>query len=222
MFNEFYSNIELTDAEIYFLAKELNLQQIIGLGFDYQEMNTEMKNAVKQESYDLFEKQGALQMNFSGKTMVNDEYADIVKSFEHPVYCGIVQHIDICKKASSMRKVYLNDGVWTALDYIEENVCCVYRFPDKNKSNSFLFANINIDAVEDFSDKQVVYSSIDKLSENSTDILITTEYILKNDVYEAIQQIYAKLNNGNWYFSELVSDETNIILSPVTELVKIC
>ena len=221
MFEEFYLNIELTDAEIFFLAKELDLNQIIGLGFDYESMSKEMKNAIKQESYDLFEKQQALQMDFSGNTIVADSYASVIKSFEYPAYCRIVQQVDAEKKESYMRKVYSDNGEWIALDYIAENVCHVYKLPDANNANSFLFGNINIDAQNEPSEQQIVFSSIAKLYDNASKLFVVTEYILKGNSYEAVQKIYANLINKGWYIVDLSSTETSVILNPVTELVKI-
>lgn len=220
MFEEFYKNIELTDAEIYFLAKELEMNQIIGLGFDYESMNKEMKNTIKQESYDLFEKQQALKMDFSGNTTVNEDYANVVKSFEFPNYCGIVQHVGMSKEVSALRKVYCNDNKWTALDYERENLCSIYVLPDKKHANDFLYFNLNI-ASNDKNNTVVTFDSLEKLKQVADDIVATTEYIKNGNTYKVIQRIFVNVKNMDWFEADVKSEETNIILIPFKDLVKV-
>ncbi|MGN1419680.1 MAG: hypothetical protein ACI4W6_10155 [Acutalibacteraceae bacterium] len=220
MFEENFKNIELTDGEIYFLAGELKLGQIVGLGIDYAGMNKEMKMSFRQESYDLLEKHEAIQMDFSGNTTVDTNYASVVKAFEKPEHCFVVQHKDMKTDISDMRKIYLNDGIYTALEYVDENVCRVYQFDNVSDSNQFLLFNLHIDAklTEHAEVNFEKYKSVEEIIDDCNEFAIITEYVRVNDTYKCIEYIYVNMSD-EWYYLE--GDENNIHVNPVTEQVTV-
>ena len=221
MFEENYKNIELTDGEIFFLATELKLEKLIGLGIDYGTMNKETKMAFKQESYDWLQRHEAIQMDFSGNTVVNNNYATIIRAFENPLRCIIIQHKDVKNDVADMRKIYLNNGVYTGLEYVAENVCQVYEFDNGIDSNDFLLFNLNIDVKEESDTEQdpKKYENIETVLDECKEYAIISEYVLRNGRYDFIELVYVNISDS-WYYLESVSDE-HINANPVTEKVTI-
>ncbi|MCH5314360.1 MAG: hypothetical protein J1E81_00495 [Eubacterium sp.] len=221
MFEENFKNIELTNGEIFFLAAELKLEKIIGLGIDYEAMNKETKMEFKQESYDWLQKHEAIQMDFSGNTVVNNNYATVIKAFEKPERCVIVQHKDVKNDISDMRKIYLNNSIYTALEYVDENVCQVYEFSNGLDSNKFILFNLNIDVKDENASKpdSKNFETVEAVIKESKEFAIITEYVLRNGNYQYIESIYVNISDV-WYYLES-DNENNINANPVTEEVTI-
>lgn len=212
MFEENYKEMELTDAEIYFLAKELKLNQIIGLGFDFDSMNKELKVGLKQESYDLFAEQKALKMDFFGNTTVNENYEKIIKAFEYPDFCGIVQHLNIADNSSFMRKAYKNGGAWTALDYVGENLSSVYEFNSSEEASAFLFYGVTID--ENANDIHISFENIEAMRNAARDLVIFTEYKKENENdYSVLQKVLVFIDGKGWFTADS-GDEGKVELIP--------
>lgn len=219
MFEEFFSGIEISDCEMFYLAEELKLQQVIGLGVDYESMNQEDKTELKQTAYELLEKHNAIQMDFSGNTNINSDYADVMKKFEFPNNCTIFQHIDLVKKETSLRKVYLNNDEWVGLDYFDDGICDVYNLGDLEATNKFIFLDVCIDASGE-TKESIEFSSMEELQEKTVEIAILSSYIMQDEYYAVTTLIFSKLEDGVWYVTDS-QDDNRVNLSPVTELIRI-
>ena len=208
MFDNNYTNIELYDGEIFFLAVELGLSRLIGLEIDYPSMNAETKNAFKQESYQLLNEHAAVKMDFSGKTAVNDRFAEIVRAFENPDYCAVIQVSNNSEKTSEMRKIYLNGGKYTALDYVEENLSQIYEFEEKNDARAFLKGGISFKA----SDAQVPDSgaAVEDLLSSCYEFFVLFEYKKTVNGYDHYESLCFKQDNA-WFRIVNNTDDYSIV-----------
>jgi hypothetical protein len=222
MFDEYYTNVDLTVGEIYFLAKELNMEQIVGFGIDFDSLNKETKNELKAESYELFEKQKAIQMNFTGDTIVSPKYMKVIKSLEFPEQCSIIQHCDLSNNKSSTRHIYFNDDIWTAFDCISNECYSVYLLPNSEIANDFLFCNIKIDANENQEElEEIKLNNVDELYKIATDIVVITEYFKDEGTYRFVQTAFAKIINKGWFGVVMPNNDESIVLNCVTELIRV-
>lgn len=198
MFADNFTNIFLDDYVIYFLAKELNLEQIIGIGVEFDTLNKEIKNEVKQKCYDFMLQDGIISMDFFGNTTIGDAYKEIVTCFESPEYCCIVQETDSEEKASRQRKIYKGNGKYIGLDYTDEITCAVYKFNEMQAANSFAFLQLNMHSKSTAEDlKSIPTENIEKEINEAKKCVIVTEYIASDKMYEAIQKVYVL--KDDWY-----------------------
>lgn len=201
MFADNFTNIFLDDYVIYFLAKELNLEQIIGIGVEFDTLNKEIKNEVKQKCYDFMLQDGIISMDFGGNTTVGDAYKEIVTCFESPEYCCIVQETDSEEKASRQRKIYKSNGKYIGLDYTDEITCAVYKFEDIQTADRFAFLNLDIHSNStDMDFKPIAAENAEKEISEAKKCVIVTEYIVSNAIYEAVQTVYVQ--KDDWYAME--------------------
>lgn len=225
MFEDNYLNITLNDAEVYFLAQEAKLKQIIGLGIDYEAINKETKVELKQQVYDSLEKKALLQMDFSGNSTVEESTAKILKEFEKPQRCMVYQFHNNTEDFSTMRKVYDNSRNYLALEYFTQNDFGLYRLEHDCDIDAFLFAEERIDAVEIEENAEIQFAeekidNIEQAVEESQCFAIVTDfqYLPENDTYAFSQCAYLKISDI-WYYMETKGDE-DISIHPVTELVR--
>lgn len=207
MFEENFKNVFFNDFMIYFLAKEAELRQIIGIGLDFDTLNKELKNEIKQECYDFMLKNEIISMDFSGKTIINDSYKKYITMFENPQYCCIVQEIDNEKNCSYQRKIYKDHDLYIGLDYETESDSALYEFNDHRDAGQFAFLNLDIRSVltgnDDLAAIPFAFSE-DEISK-ARQCVIVTEYIPKEETYETIQSIY--IRKDDWY--EIITDDAN-------------
>lgn len=198
MFTDSFTNIFLDDYVIYFLAKELSLEQLIGIGVEFDTLNKELKNEVQQKCYDFMLENGILSMDFGGNTTVDESYKEIVTCFESPEYCCIVQETDSVENASRQRKVFKSNGKYIGLDYTDEITCAVYKFDEMSTANRFAFLDLNIYSKSTAEDLQAItVENIEKEIQAAKKCVIVTEYIAADETYEAIQKVYVL--KDDWY-----------------------
>ena len=218
---QYFKNIGLTDIEIYYLAKELGLKQIVGLEIDYDSLNKETKNEAHQICYDFFKEHNILEMDFSGDTVVDEQYAQIITAFEDPEYCCVLLHYNKETNESACRKIYKNGDVWTALDYFASEKSAVFVFPDENTANEFMFDPVQIKAapnVSDLPEDKTAYLIADYASfaEHTSQTVMLTEYTQKDGEHIAQQKLYVEQNNV-WY--ELQCADETFTKIPVTQTI---
>lgn len=216
MFEDNFIDIYLTDAEIYYLAEEMKLEKLIGVGIDFELLSKEEKIAIKQDSYDLLEKQIALQMNFSGETTVDEKYANIVKRFENPDYCAILQEWKADDDTSSQRKIYKNGDLWTGLDYFNVAASFVLEFDNEDDVNKFFFNGETFSGDNDA--EEIEFETIDKGLEAISEFKIIYEFIKTEETYEFVQVAYAKYEDA-WYIVQSEEESERITLMPVVNIV---
>lgn len=219
MFEEYYTGIDLTDAQIYYLAIELKLQQIVGVGIDIDSLNPEMKTLVKSQCYDSFEAEKIIQMNFSGNVTVKEPYATYIKNMEHPNYCVVVQITDFVNETNQMQKLYLNEDKWMGLSFIDENSAGFFEFSANELAQKFVFAENEIYSKNIVDDESIEYiDNIDTVISKSDKLIVVTEYQRTKESYETIQKIYVYINN-DW--KEVQEIDNQISLVPITSNVTI-
>lgn len=203
MFENNFSGIYLDDFIACFLAEELEMKQIIGIGLEFNTLNKEMKNEIKQECYDFMLKNAIISMDFSGNTIVNYDYKGIIECFEFPEYCCIVQETDNEKNQSFQRKIYKNADIYIGLDYTDESSNAVYKFDNIEDAEKFSFLNLEMYS-ENFDEKLKMFAieDLEKEINSAKKCVIVTEYIPTDDTYEAIQKIY--ILKDDWY--EIIGD----------------
>lgn len=218
MFEEYNLKIRLSVAEIYFIAKELGLEKIVGFAIDFEGLNKEAKVAIKTEVYEEFEKNKVLQMNFTGQTVVNNKYSEIVKVLENPELCRIINHIDNEKNTSDSRMIYkIENGIYYAFEEITEELYDVYKIPSELE-DEFLFADININASDDTQNASVQnFETIDELNKSAKEIVVLSCFKKINNIYEFTQKMYMLSNENNWYAVNISDNDMLIIAEPVKE-----
>lgn len=204
MFEDSFSGIYLDDFIAYFLAEELEMKQIIGIGLEFNTLNKEMKNKIKQECYDFMLKNAMISMDFSGNTIVNYDYKEIIECFESPEYCCIVQEMDNENNQSLQRKIYKKADKYIGLDYADESSNAVYEFDNIKDAEKFSFLNLEMYSENiDEELKMFAVEDLEKEINSAKKCVIVTEYISSDDTYEAIQKIY--ILKDDWY--EIIGDD---------------
>lgn len=218
MFETNFQKVFLDDFVVYFLANELELQQLIGIDVDFNTMNKELKNEVKQECYDFMLKNEIISMDFGGNTVVEDKYKELIKAFEYPEYCCIVQTVDNENDQSGQRKIYSSNNAYIGLDYVDESSSAVYKFDNEQDANSFAFLDLNIysNQIDDHMNG-IAISDLEKEINSAKKCVIVTEYIMAQDSYESLQKVY--ILKDDWYEAETDENEQIVlckVLYPVS------
>lgn len=220
MFEENYTEVGLSDIEIYYLAKELKLSRTIGLSIDYSSLNKELKNDNYQICYDFFKENHILDMDFSGNVVVAEKYKSIISTFENPDYCCIIHHRKYKENAGAMRKIYRSGKDWTALDYFEQEKSAVYKFDNFDDANKFMFTTAEISPSDIADNDKTIYKAeeYEEFSKDATQTVVVTEYVKDKNKYNVVQSLYIEMNN-NWFVLEFT--ENSFTKHPVRKMIEI-
>ena len=209
MFEENNLGIDLSDAEIYFLAREMKLERLVGFSIDYDSMNKELKMEIKQEGYKLLESKNALQMDFSGNVVVDSRFADIIKHFENPQKVIVWQYYQKKDNQSQLRKAFISGDDIIALEYFLPAVSSVFRLNSTEDVNSFIKAGT---AIENTSNNQStnVLVKIEEIVDKCSEHLTLSTFTKEGDGYLYTESIYCKIDDIWFLIDQTENDSVEI------------
>ncbi len=218
MFEKNYVGIDLSIPELYFLAKELGLNRLMGMGFDFDTISQEAKTTIKNETYNLLNEKKALEMNFLGETTVNPKYAEIAKFVDSPDYCAVI--IEKEGDINRIRYMYRIENETVCFD-TDENVLITYKFNDNVSADQFMLYGCNVD-VSDIEEeyKEFNLKTGEDVINGSSKFVSFNEFIKESEAYKLVSISFSKREDSVWYVVE-GDEEKGYTLSQVTEQLRI-
>ena len=196
---KFLENIKpLCDADVYFIGKKLNLNNTLGLFFDYEELNKDEKVAIEKFSNDYCIENKILASNFFGETEVSEEYAEIVKFFCSAEYCICMSTINYCKKTSERRKLYYKDNKWLLCEYISDSNFVVAELENKDEAEKYFFGSFNdLDCEELIEVNYKENYDFETLKNVALNVAYISEFYMNNEgKFVTKENMYARLKDN--------------------------